>query len=128
MPGLQLTKAKIRSGVWQGRLTRLDGGDGPPPGLAVRCQGREAGEAAVDPVQGAPGVWVVRFPIPAEMLGDGMQVFAITERDSDEILASFAVVAGEPLDDDLRAEVELLRAELDMLKRAFRRHCAETRG
>jgi hypothetical protein len=26
----------------------------------------------------------------------------------------------------LRAEVDLLRAELDMLKRAFRRHCVET--
>jgi hypothetical protein len=30
------------------------------------------------------------------------------------------------MEDDLRAEVDLLRAELDMLKRAFRRHCLET--
>ena len=35
-------------------------------------------------------------------------------------------IAGEAVSDDLRAEVELLRAELDMLKRAFRRHCLET--
>ena len=27
---------------------------------------------------------------------------------------------------DLRAEMDLMRAELDMLKRAFRRHCVET--
>jgi hypothetical protein len=32
------------------------------------------------------------------------------------------------MEDDLRAEVDLLRAELDMLKRAFRRHCLETAG
>jgi hypothetical protein len=32
------------------------------------------------------------------------------------------------MEDDLRAEVDLLRAELDMLKRAFRRHCLETMG
>ena len=36
------------------------------------------------------------------------------------------MITGEPLGDDIRAEVELLRAELDMLKRAFRRHCLET--
>jgi hypothetical protein len=30
------------------------------------------------------------------------------------------------LDEDIRAEVDLLRAELDLLKRAFRRHCSET--
>jgi hypothetical protein len=33
-----------------------------------------------------------------------------------------------PLEEDIRAEVSLLRAELDLLKRAFRRHCAETAG
>ena len=37
-----------------------------------------------------------------------------------------SLLAGEALGDDIRAEVALLRAELDMLKRAFRRHCLET--
>jgi len=41
-------------------------------------------------------------------------------------LGSFTVIAGEALGDDIRAEMDLLRAELDMLKRAFRRHCLET--
>jgi hypothetical protein len=35
-------------------------------------------------------------------------------------------MAGEVLSDDFRSEVSLLRAELDLLKRAFRRHCLET--
>ena len=41
-------------------------------------------------------------------------------------LGHFSIIAGEALGEDLHAEVELLRAELDMLKRAFRRHCLET--
>jgi hypothetical protein len=30
------------------------------------------------------------------------------------------------LAEDIRAEMDLLRAELDLLKQAFRRHCVET--
>jgi hypothetical protein len=30
------------------------------------------------------------------------------------------------MEEDIRAELDLLRAELDLLKRAFRRHCVET--
>ena len=36
------------------------------------------------------------------------------------------IADGEALGDDMRVEIELPRAELDMLKRAFRRHCVET--
>ena len=36
------------------------------------------------------------------------------------------MITGEPVEDDLRGEIDLLRAELDMLKRAFRRHCIDT--
>ena len=42
-----------------------------------------------------------------------------------DALAHETIIAGEVLDEDVRAEVMLLRAELDMLKRAFRRHCAD---
>ena len=36
------------------------------------------------------------------------------------------LVAGDALAYDLRTEIALLREELDLLKRAFRRHCLET--
>lgn len=65
--------------------------------------------------------------MPKEAICDGVQSFAIREAASDAMLGSFTLIAGEALDHDLRAEVSLLRAELDMLKRAFRRHCLETR-
>jgi hypothetical protein len=57
-----------------------------------------------------------------------VQVFLINDAATGETLDSFTIITGEPLEDDIRAEVELLRAELDMLKRAFRRHCVETSG
>jgi hypothetical protein len=50
------------------------------------------------------------------------------QRETGETLAHFTIITGVPMEDDLRAEVDLLRAELDMLKRAFRRHCVETLG
>ena len=63
---------------------------------------------------------------PGRLLSDGVQTFLISDPDTGEKLASFAVLAGDALGDDIRAEMDLLRAELDMLKRAFRRHCVET--
>lgn len=48
-------------------------------------------------------LWLLQVPIPEEAIADG-----------------------EALGDDMRVEIELPRAELDMLKRAFRRHCVET--
>ena len=71
------------------------------------------------------GIWFFRVAIPAELISDGVQVFIISNRATAERLASFTILAGDVLGDDIRAEMELLRAELDMLKRAFRRHCLE---
>ena len=73
-----------------------------------------------------PGSWAARFEIPPETLSDGVQSFLVTEADSGKRIADFTILAGEALGDDIRAEIALLRAELDMLKHAFRRHCVET--
>lgn len=72
------------------------------------------------------GKWVLRVPIPAEAISDGLQTFVITDATTGEVLSSFAIHAGDPLAEDIRTEIGLLRAELDMLKKAFRRHCVET--
>jgi len=69
--------------------------------------------------------WFVRVPIPMDRVADGVQTFVITDVASDSVLNSFALFAGEALAEDMRAEMDLLRAELDMLKQAFRRHCLE---
>ena len=72
------------------------------------------------------GIWVVRVPIPSHLIADGVQTFLISDKRSGETLDSFALMSGDALSYDIRAEVTLLREELDMLKRAFRRHCLET--
>ena len=73
-----------------------------------------------------PGRWLVEVPVPIEAIGDGAHTFLIRDAASEALLESFTLIAGEVLGDDIRAELSLLRAELDMVKRAFRRHCLET--
>jgi hypothetical protein len=50
----------------------------------------------------------------------------ISETTLGQALGDFAIIAGDAAGEDIRAEMSLLRAELDMLKRSFRRHCRET--
>ena len=116
-----LTKTRIRAGWWEGVLT----GAGPAPALEVVLSGETLSGVTVTAIAGTHGDLAVRVPIPAAVLNDGVQTFLIRQNGGDA-LAHFTIVTGVPLEDDLRAEVDLLRAELDLLKRAFRRHCVET--
>jgi hypothetical protein len=121
MSDLSLTKTKIQSGVWQGVVT---GGESQPK-ISVTHLGQP-----IDGVSLAEGrdesTWLLQIPIPADAIADGVQTLLITDAETDDLLDRITLIAGEELDEDLRAEVDLLRAELDMLKRAFRRHCLET--
>ncbi|WP_319824873.1 hypothetical protein [Thalassovita sp.] len=124
MTDFRLTKTRLFEGVWEGFLTSA-ATDNQQPVLEVSHLN--------EPVLGLSvtedrenGHWVVRVPIPVSALSDGVQTFTIRDRQTGEVLQSFAILAGEALGDDIRAEVTLLREELDMLKRAFRRHCVET--
>ncbi len=117
----RLTQTRIRAGIWEGVLS----GAGPqPPRLEVILQERALPGLLVEPVPGRAGDYAVRVPIPAEVLNEGVQTFLI--RAGTETLAHFTIVTGVAMEDDLRAEIDLMRAELDLLKRAFRRHCVET--
>jgi hypothetical protein len=58
-------------------------------------------------------------PIPADAIADGIQTFVIVDAADDTRLGDFTLIAGDAATDDLRAE-------LDLLKRAFRRHCQDT--
>lgn len=124
MSELTLTKTRFVEGVWEGVLQDRAPGAGDP---AIRVL---LGDRPIEGVGltegGAPGVWKLRFPVPVGLLGEGCHSFLFTDAGDGDVLASFSILAGEMLGDDLRAEVDLLRAELDMLKRAFRRHCRET--
>lgn len=122
MPEFTLTKIRLRAGVWEGVITSLKD---TPEVIVVHLEKMLAG-VSVAPLTNQVGAFSLSVPIPANLLNDGVQTFVIIEKNTEETLGSFAIVAGRPLDVDLRAEIDLLRAELDLLKRAFRRHCVET--
>ena len=112
----KFTKTRLSAGVWQGVLT-LD--DGEAPEIDVMHLESPVPGVTVKPLQ--KNDYLVSIPVPLRALNDGVQ-----SAKSGEALGSFAIIAGSALDEDLRAEIDLLRAELDLLKRAFRRHCVET--
>jgi hypothetical protein len=120
----QLTQTRIRAGVWEGLLEDA----GEVPRLSVTHLGRPVPGVTVTALPDRPHQHAVRVPIPADALSEGVQTFLVQDEGSGATLAHFTVATGLSGDEDLRAEVDLLRAELDMLKRAFRRHCLETSG
>ncbi len=120
----RLTKTRIRAGMWEGVMSGVEA----RPELEVILLQEPLPGVTVEPVPGREAEWAVRVPIPPEVLSEGVQTFLIREKGATETLAHFTVITGVAMEDDMRAEVDLLRQELDMLKRAFRRHCLETMG
>ncbi len=124
MSDLILTKTRLFEGVWEGVITReSDGADSPQIEVTHLQTPIEGVEVTDNPEDKG---WVLRIPIPAEVIGDGVQTFLINDGVTGETVGDFAVMAGEALGYDIRVELSLLREELDLLKRAFRRHCLET--
>ena len=122
MTETNLTQTRIRSGVWEGVLT----GPSETPALEVLLLEAALPGLSVTALPDRTGSWAVRLPIPAEVLNEGVQTFLIRDKVHGVTLAHFTIITGVAMEDDMRAEMDLLRAELDMLKRAFRRHCVET--
>lgn len=125
MSNVILTKTRIQAGTYEAVLTS-ETEENYHPDLVVLHLEREMSGLSVTEDTSLGNTWHVRFEIPREVLTDGVQTFLINERESGATLDSFTILTGEVLSDDIRAEMDLLRAELDMLKQAFRRHCVET--
>ena len=121
MSTLTLTPKMLRNGVWEGIIHQKGSG---VPQVAVTHLDRPISDISLN--EAGNNQWTLLVPIPPEAIADGVQLFLITDQSDDSTLGQFTLIAGEALGDDMRAELELLRAELDMLKRAFRRHCVET--
>ncbi|MDX5351074.1 MAG: hypothetical protein LPJ95_10295 [Paracoccaceae bacterium] len=117
MAGAELTQTRLAQGIWEGMLTGA--------GAAPRVEALHDGLALPGvEVVALPQGHAVRVPLPGWILSDGVQVVLVQV--GGEVLSRITLIAGAPPDEDLRAEVSQLRAELDLLKRAYRRHCAET--
>lgn len=113
--GLTIEALRFEAGRFR---ARLKGGQGDPePSIHVRLRGRRIAEAMLTLRE--QGVWDLEVGAPAEAFSDGCVVLDfVTE--GGERLAAYPVAAGAALEGDLVAEIASLRAELDLLKRAFR--------
>ncbi len=114
-----LSGSGIRGGVWHGVLESAAGS--APQLELVQAGGGETSPVMVAPVAGATGRWAVSAPIPVGAIREGVQTFVIAEKGAGTALAAFTIIAGEPLAEDIRAEIDLLRAELELMKTALRR-------
>ena len=112
---ITVTATGIAGGVWSGVVT---GPGNQPPDIEVLHEAAVLARPGLVPL--GAGRWRLEVPIPAHLIGEGLQVFVIRTRGAQEQLASFIVTAGAPVAGDAQAEIALLRAELELLKSAFR--------
>ena len=111
-----LIQSRLQAGIW--RATLGDAGTSAPAVTACH-DGRALPDLHCTPGDQA-GMWLISLPVPTDILNDGLQTIVLRLADG-TTLGSLALLAGEALADDLRAEIALLRSELDILKAAFRR-------
>lgn len=120
----------LKGGIWQGALTQ----ESRPGRIILTHLGETAAEARI--TEEAPGYWRVATPIPAERISEGIQTFLLLEDGGTgsepaspgaDRLATLTLLAGSVLDEDIQAEIALLKSEIELLKREFRRMAAGLR-
>ena len=127
MSDFVLTRTQIRGGVYQGVLKR-NGRIRREPQLELRLLDADLGTLNLTPDPEQSSTWNVMARIPTSAITEGIQTFILRDPVSGEMLDSFAIISGNPVEEDLRAEMALLRAELEMLKRAFRQQGAKPKS
>lgn len=121
----------LRGGIWRGVIL---GREDPGP-LAIVHLGETVGHAAVTALPGGAG-WQVVATLPLDRMVDGATSFHLVEAPGEgrelepgaRRIATLPVAAGAPVEADLRAEIGLLRAEIELLKREFRRQAGADRS
>ncbi|MBK5934600.1 hypothetical protein C8N32_10494 [Rhodovulum imhoffii] len=110
--------SRLEMGQWVVLLTGKTA-----PVLDVLHNGKILATPKADPA--GENRWRMALVIPSEVLSDGVQTLILRDCARGDTLARLAIRAGEPLEQDVLADLDLLRAELEMLKAAFRRHLRE---
>lgn len=114
MSGPAVTGTALVDGVWYGQAQGMP----ETPELTAWHGDKRLG--VPDIRAEGEGQWALRLPLPAEVLSDGVQVISILD-DAGHLMETVTILAGRALEQDLRAEIAALRAELDLVKRALRR-------
>lgn len=114
----------LKAGAWSGVLTA----ETAPGRVFLAHLGEVVSIAHL--TEAGEGQWQVSVDVPPGLLADGINTLILLADNGEESeapqsdavqLDRLNVMAGAPLDDSLLAEVQLLRAELELLKREFRR-------
>jgi hypothetical protein len=108
-----LTSAQLRAGIWDFSVTCAT-----TPALIASHEGQPLPGLRCDP-DADTGSWRCSLPVPAAILSEGMQTIVIRTA-AGVTIGSLAILSGAALAHDIRAEMDLLRSELDLLKAAFR--------
>lgn len=116
-----LTCTALEAGRYEGVLT----GAGQTEIEAIH-RGKIIGIAQMSPHPEENGAIAISLQLPLDVVSDGVQVVGLRSTATGEVLDRITLMAGSALAEDIRGELVLLREELEMLKRAFRRHCTET--
>ncbi|MFO6465265.1 hypothetical protein ACK8OR_12795 [Jannaschia sp. KMU-145] len=113
-----LHRAGIVGGTYRGLLT----GAGDPPPLELVIGADVTGHLTPAPVDGG---WQVEAELDPSLLTEGTRTVSIRTGDG-AVLDRVTVICGLDAETDLRAELDAMRDELDILKRSFRAHVAST--
>lgn len=124
---LQFENHGLDAGMWSGLLTGAEA----PDRIALVNRGAILSTGVISSVPGdGEGVWRVTVELPASVLSDGVHsLLLVADAGQGEEpplpdamqLDCLHLMAGAPLEHELLAEIHLMRAELDLLKREFRR-------
>lgn len=125
MSDLTLTRSRLQAGRWEGVLKAP--AEATPPPIEAVFAGAPLPGLEIAPIAERPGRWAVGFPLPLEMLSEGVQTILI-RAEGGQTLDTLSIVSGVPLEEDIRAEIDFLRAEVEMLKAALRRHLRDSEG
>lgn len=112
-----LEVSRLRAGKWEGIWSGSH-----KPDFAVLYQSTALD--GIEVTEQESNKWLVSVAVPPQILSDGVQTLLLQE--GGLTVGNFCIVSGAPLEADLRAEISLLRDELELLKRAFRNHCTHT--
>ncbi|MGV6803608.1 MAG: hypothetical protein ACWA49_05320 [Ruegeria sp.] len=113
MTQTRLVPIRFENAVWEGHIP----GNSCPQ---VEARFQDQSLPGVDVTQ-VDGGWSIRIPVPSTLLSDGVHCVSVWDVTTQDKLGDFTIIAGAPASDDMRAQLDLLRAELDMLKRVVRR-------
>lgn len=118
MADLTLTTLGFHAGIWKGRIT------GPIQNeIEVLCADETL--EGVEIVPDGKNAALISVPILPDHLNEGINTFLVVNKETKAEIGGFGIAIAHCGDDNIRAELKLLRAELNLLKKAFRTHVAD---